>query len=202
MNWIIKATSFLFKFDQRLEREHNKEFKSKIVNKIFQIVFILWILSMPILVIVGVDHNFFNIMTLAQHLSPSVVSFILLIPFFFVWLKMYQMFKMLVWRLGCMKIFNKEIRLLYKAIKIDKNNDSAYYELGCIYSNLEYFKKAIKQISRAIELNPVNSSAFIMRGCAFRSIGDEINAVNDWKKAKELGYENADIFLYNYDNYK
>ena len=49
---------------------------------------------------------------------------------------------------------NDAIAELKKIIGIDKNNERAYYNLGCYYAILEDHKEALKCLKRAVELSP------------------------------------------------
>lgn len=52
--------------------------------------------------------------------------------------------------------YEKAIEYCEKLLKINPDNDAAYYIRGLSYRNLNQYEKAIEDYTKAIELNPDN----------------------------------------------
>ena len=57
------------------------------------------------------------------------------------------------------KEYNKAIESYEKAIKINSEYPSAYYNLGITYRKNKEYNKAIESYAKAIKINPEDSSA-------------------------------------------
>ena len=62
---------------------------------------------------------------------------------------------------------DREIQDFNKAIKINPDNEVAYYNRGIAYKNMKQYKKAIQDFDKAISLNPNLEAAYINRGVAY-----------------------------------
>ncbi|WP_336182923.1 tetratricopeptide repeat protein, partial [Fusobacterium polymorphum] len=86
-----------------------------------------------------------------------------------------------------------------RAIELNPNNASYYYNRGNTFSILKEYEKAIDDYSRAIELNPNNASYYYNRGISFNRLKEYEKAIDDYNKAIELNPNDASYY-YNRGN--
>ena len=83
-----------------------------------------------------------------------------------------------------------------KAIRIDRNYESAYYGRGLVYKKLEKYRDAIDDFNKAIKIDPDDCGAYVARGNVYYSLGEYRDAISDYNKAIRkdrnylLGYYN------------
>ena len=82
--------------------------------------------------------------------------------------------------------YGKAIADYNKAIELDPNHASAYYNRGCAYGEIGAYDKAVADYNKAIELNPNDSWAYYNRGLAHSKRGEVSKAVSDLVKCIEL----------------
>ncbi|MHC4260416.1 MAG: tetratricopeptide repeat protein [Planctomycetota bacterium] len=80
----------------------------------------------------------------------------------------------------------KAIGLFSKAIELDANYASAYYNRGVAYGHLQEYERAIQDFNKALELNPNRPAAYNNRGLAYVLQKEYERAINDYHKAVEL----------------
>ena len=73
-----------------------------------------------------------------------------------------------------------------KAIELDPNNASAYYNRGLAYYKKGDFYPAIADFTKAIARNPDHAKAYYSRGLAYSKKGDRVRASADRAQAKQL----------------
>jgi tetratricopeptide (TPR) repeat protein len=68
---------------------------------------------------------------------------------------------------------------MQKAIAIDKDKDSYYFELGALLERTGEFERAINNIKRSIELNPMHSNAHNFLGYIYAMQGKSLDTALD-----------------------
>ena len=58
------------------------------------------------------------------------------------------------------KEYDKAIEAYQKALEINPNDDTTYYNMGIAYGNQEEYDKAIETYQKALEINPKRKSAY------------------------------------------
>ncbi|MEN2370608.1 tetratricopeptide repeat protein, partial [Leuconostoc lactis] len=86
-----------------------------------------------------------------------------------------------------------------KAIELQPDYASAYYNRGTSFFALKDYEKAIADYSKAIELQPDYASAYNNRGNSFSALKDYEKAIADYSKAIELQPDDARAY-YNRGN--
>ena len=93
-------------------------------------------------------------------------------------------------RLGIMKVRGNDyeggIKLLDKAVNIDKENNLAYYWRGKAKTNMGDYIGAIKDFDVAIKLRPDYAPVYMDRANTKRKLGDEVGAKQDIDTAVKL----------------
>ena len=79
-----------------------------------------------------------------------------------------------------------------QVIKLNSNNDDAFYNRGLEKHNLNQYYEAISDYSKAIEINKKFKKAFLSRSVSKSKIGDIKGACTDARKAKSLGYKSIE----------
>ncbi|MCH5216689.1 MAG: tetratricopeptide repeat protein [Muribaculaceae bacterium] len=74
-----------------------------------------------------------------------------------------------------------------KVLELSPRNMYAYYNMGCIYLEMQEFTEALKAFSTAIEIRPDFGQAYYNRGLVYLRLGNRDSGVNDLSKAGELG---------------
>lgn len=69
------------------------------------------------------------------------------------------------------------------AIRINVNDDRAYYNRGCACHRLGDHISAIRNFTQSLQLNPVNPEAYVNRAIAYYQLGEEQAALKDLQKA-------------------
>lgn len=82
--------------------------------------------------------------------------------------------------------YDTAIRDFTRAIEIDPNNATTFYNRGLAYVEKKDYVAAIRDFTKAIKLNPNNAFAFNNRGNAYASNKDYDAAIRDYNKAIEL----------------
>ena len=83
--------------------------------------------------------------------------------------------------------YNNVISDYKKALELSPRNPFAYYNIGCIYLEMQDFTEALRAFSSAIELRPDFGQAYYNRGLVYLRLGNRDNGINDLSKAGELG---------------
>jgi len=78
-----------------------------------------------------------------------------------------------------------------KAIAIDPNYATAYYNRGIAYKDKGQLDRAIEDWNKAIALDPNYARAYINRGIAYAIRGIMGKAISDFQKACDFGDENG-----------
>ncbi|MEM7594822.1 MAG: tetratricopeptide repeat protein [Cyanobacteria bacterium P01_A01_bin.83] len=92
-------------------------------------------------------------------------------------------------------IFNLE-----RAIALDANNYSAYYNRGCAYHQQGKYQVAIKDFSRTVQLKPDFTQAYIHRGILNHQIGAVDNAFDDLNLALKQYHQQGNSEQYDLVN--
>lgn len=82
--------------------------------------------------------------------------------------------------------FQKVIVLFDEVLKIDPDNEDAFYFKGNAQLNLGYFDDAIKNFDHALELNPDDVDAHNDRGVAYSSLGEFKKAMGCFDDALKI----------------
>jgi tetratricopeptide (TPR) repeat protein len=82
--------------------------------------------------------------------------------------------------------FQKAIVLFDEVLKIDPDNEDAFYFKGNAQLNLGYFDDAIKNFDHALELNPDDLDAHNDRGVAYLSLGEFKKAMGCFDDALKI----------------
>jgi tetratricopeptide (TPR) repeat protein len=83
--------------------------------------------------------------------------------------------------------FDQAINKMRKAISINNNKDSDYFELGALLERTGQFELAIRNIKRSIELNPMHSNAHNFLGYIYALQGKSLD--------KALGHLNKALSI-------
>ncbi|MFC2102318.1 tetratricopeptide repeat protein [Bacteroidota bacterium] len=84
------------------------------------------------------------------------------------------------------KIYNKAIEAFKEAIKLKKDFQDAYKDLGNTYCDIGKFDEAIKCYENVISLNPLSFKAYNNLGIAYTSKEEYDNALEFFKKSIKL----------------
>ena len=96
-------------------------------------------------------------------------------------------------------MLHSELFLDYsKALKLNPENDTYWYDLGREYHKIKLYEKAIINYSKGIELSPDNAVYWNARGNAYCALKQYKKAIEDFTRAVELNPDNA-IYLKNRD---
>ena len=87
-----------------------------------------------------------------------------------------------------------------KAIELDPDYASAYYNRGIAKGNLKEYNSSIADYTQAIELKPDYATAYSNRGIQKENLGDLRGACADWRKAASLGHSNSAKWVRNQCN--
>ena len=82
-----------------------------------------------------------------------------------------------------------------KAIEINPQSASAYYNRGVFKDNLEDYQGAIADYTKAIEIDPDDASAYTNRGNSKELVNDRKGACDDWRKSENLGGISAIVLV-------
>lgn len=69
------------------------------------------------------------------------------------------------------------------AIRINANDDRAYYNRGCTCHRKGDYQGAIRDFTQSLQLNPANAEAYLNRGMVYYVLGEEQAAIEDLHKA-------------------
>lgn len=83
--------------------------------------------------------------------------------------------------------YNNVISDYKKVLELSPRNSFAYYNIGCIYLEMQDFTEALKAFSSAIDIRPDFGQAYYNRGLVYLRLGNRDSGVNDLSKAGELG---------------
>jgi tetratricopeptide (TPR) repeat protein len=89
---------------------------------------------------------------------------------------------------------NKKIEYFAKAINLDSNYVTPYYNRGTAYNDLEKYEASIWDFNKAIELNSKYGKAYNNRGVVYNALGQYEKAIQDFNKAIELNPHLLTIF--------
>jgi tetratricopeptide (TPR) repeat protein len=105
-----------------------------------------------------------------------------------------------LWDLGNafleLKQYEELVASYDRAIEINSDNDSAWYNRGIALGNLGKYKEAVTSYDRAIEINPDDYSAWSNRGNALVNLARYEEAVASYDRAIEIN-PNYDLAWYN-----
>ena len=82
--------------------------------------------------------------------------------------------------------------LLQRAAAIDPKFDSAYLQLGDLYSARAEWPAALASYEKAVATNPASSQNRYRLGLTYRRMGEEVKAQHEFEKYKELERKEAD----------
>ena len=82
-----------------------------------------------------------------------------------------------------------------KAIEIDPENATAYYNRGIVYADLEHPEDALKDYNKAIELDPNDALAYNNRGVAYEGFNKYAKAIEDYTRTIQLNPEYKKAYL-------
>ena len=90
--------------------------------------------------------------------------------------------------------YDKAIENYGKAIKLDSNNNHAYFCRGIAYDEIEKYSQAIDDFSKALKILPNDVSSYVCRGFSYRSLGEYQKAIDDFSMAIELKSDYATYY--------
>jgi len=74
-----------------------------------------------------------------------------------------------------------------KALELDPQHTSAYYNRGFLNFELEQYSQAIDDYNKVIEFNPYYAAAYYNRGVVYQALGKQKEADEDFATYKDLG---------------
>jgi len=83
------------------------------------------------------------------------------------------------------------IAVLSEVIRIQPDNEQAWFMRGNAWFNLRDTEKAMHDLDKAIEINPAFADAWFNRGNIWFFLNDQQRACDDWKEAERLGKPNV-----------
>ena len=90
--------------------------------------------------------------------------------------------------------FNEALKLLERAVELDKGYKSAYWQIGWVQYKLKNYEESQKAYGEAIKLEPKDSSAYNNTGASLRAAGKNEEALNYFNKAIEISPENSQYY--------
>ena len=100
----------------------------------------------------------------------------------------------------CINDFDNAIKNLSKAIELQSDYASAYFNRGTVEYSQKNYKAALNDYNFSIKYNPKFDQAFYNRGCVKVAINDVSGAYTDYSKAAELGNTKANDAIKTYCN--
>ena len=94
------------------------------------------------------------------------------------------------------KDYREAIGRYKDVIKINPDDDLAFYNMGIAYGELGDYTQAIECCKKALEIKPDNDAAFCNMGVAYDKLGDYTWAIECYEKALEINPDN-DAAFYN-----
>lgn len=87
----------------------------------------------------------------------------------------------------CRKLHDPDrcIEDLTKAISLDPNSDSYYFNRGLAFYDKGDFASALSDYTSALKINPRSFRVLFSRGSCYRQLGDLTNAIADYTAATE-----------------
>ena len=80
----------------------------------------------------------------------------------------------------------EKLNFYSEIIENNPDNAEAYYERGCIYSELEKYEEALSDLNKALEYNYKEKySVYFEAGQIKQALGDYIGALEEYKRVKE-----------------
>ena len=92
------------------------------------------------------------------------------------------------------KEYAKAISDFTKAIEINPNYTSAYYNRGLGYASLKDYTEAISDFTKAIEIEPDNIELYCNRGLVYSRQNNLVQAISDFTKAIEIAPNDAKVY--------
>jgi tetratricopeptide (TPR) repeat protein len=87
--------------------------------------------------------------------------------------------------------YSRAVASYSRAIELDPEVASAYYNRGLAHAELGDYDEAISNYTRAIDLDPEDASAYYNRGVVHAELGDYDEAISNYTRAIELDPEVA-----------
>lgn len=91
--------------------------------------------------------------------------------------------------------YQKAIESYQKAIKINSEYSSAYYNLGIVYPKIKEYSKSIESYEKAIELNLEDSNGYYNLGIVYTKIEQYEKAIESFNKALEFNPSNSSTYF-------
>lgn len=91
--------------------------------------------------------------------------------------------------------FNASIEYLERSLKLNVNNETAYFYLGQIYSSIFSFTKAKNNLQKVIEINPKNAKALALLGENYYNQEKYENAIEYFNKSLDYDSKNDKSLL-------
>lgn len=136
-----------------------------------------------------------HIVLLVKNCRVKVKSAMLFFASFIVWTGMYCQTNEVIElsnqgaTLHGLAQYQEALKQYNKAIELDPNYGSAYYNRGLTLSDLENYKDAIRDFTKAIKLNPHDHEAYYNRALCHRNLKGFQIAINDLTKALSMSEE-------------
>jgi len=89
------------------------------------------------------------------------------------------------------------IRYFDKVIKLEPENNRAYFHRGVSYGEMGQYENSLSSINKAIELDPDKGLFYYGRGRVYLLSGDKEKAIEDFKQAAAMGNLDAQNYLKN-----
>ncbi len=87
------------------------------------------------------------------------------------------------------------IKYFQRAIKLNPDRSSAYFNMGVSYGELEQYDKALQAINQAIQMEPDRALYYYGRGRVYLLSGQKDKALMDIQWAAELGNQDAKDYM-------
>ena len=90
------------------------------------------------------------------------------------------------YNLGLAEEHEKAIECFEKAVKIDPDDQKAWYNMGVAYDDIENYEKAIECYEKAVKINPDYQEALNAMGVAYGKKGEQEKAIECFEKAVKI----------------
>lgn len=87
--------------------------------------------------------------------------------------------------------FERAIVDFHRVLRIDEDNERAFYFRGIAYLNIGGFEDAVIDLTRSIELNHDRGTAFLARSIAYAELGKTDESLRDLKTA--VAFSNVEV---------
>jgi Bacterial SH3 domain/TPR repeat len=91
------------------------------------------------------------------------------------------------------KDYEKTVKYLQQAVKLEPNNSDWHNRLGDAYYYIKDYEKALREYSKTIEINSIDGNAYLGLGSVYCKKNDFYKAAYYWKHGASLGDESCKV---------